>query len=283
MRHLGLVCTKADLNHIRELCVIEVIARSGKLLIKDGLTFLSEDEDAGFKSANIKQCILHYLHEIFNTDESQASSAQSIWDFITEHARKKFSVTIERDVLSRINMHGLFQTLCNRLNLRVRKPLKEIDFNQVNPSTGKREFISIHDIENIAPIVKDYIDKQPVFVAKEECFPSSLNTVLESARLKDSQGKRSQWFMRGGEERDEATDLYRLACSICDQVLGPNCLKYALVLKEFAEHLESRHQEKGRPENSRWNKSFAIPEDDLSSEARFYYTTALQTLKELVS
>lgn len=91
----------------------------------------------------------------------------------------------------------------------------------INPNTGKREFMTIHDIENITPIVKDYIDKQPVLIAKEECFPSSLNIVIESARLKDSQGKRSQWFMRGGEERDEATDLYRLACSICDQVLGP--------------------------------------------------------------
>lgn len=75
MRHLGLVCTKAELNHIRELCVIEVIARSAKLLVKDGLTFLSEDEDAGFKSANIKQCVLHYMHEIFNNDDSLASSA----------------------------------------------------------------------------------------------------------------------------------------------------------------------------------------------------------------
>jgi len=52
-------------------------------------------------------------------------------------------------------------------------------------------------------------------------------------------------------------------------------MRYARVLKEFAEHLESRHQEKGRPENSRWNKSFAIVEDDLSSEARFFYNTSM--------
>jgi hypothetical protein len=36
------------MNHIREICVIEVIARSAKLLIKDGLTFLADDEEAGF-------------------------------------------------------------------------------------------------------------------------------------------------------------------------------------------------------------------------------------------
>jgi hypothetical protein len=51
---------------------------------------------------------------------------------------------------------------------------------------------------------------------KEEVYPTSLSIVLESARNKDSQGKRSQWYMRGGEERAEATELYRLSASICE-------------------------------------------------------------------
>lgn len=46
--------------------MIEVIARSAKLLIKDGLTFLADDEEAGFMTENIKKCVLHYLLEIFN-------------------------------------------------------------------------------------------------------------------------------------------------------------------------------------------------------------------------
>jgi hypothetical protein len=40
------------------MVVIEVIARSAKLLIKDGLTFLSDDEETGFKDENIKKCVL---------------------------------------------------------------------------------------------------------------------------------------------------------------------------------------------------------------------------------
>jgi len=56
------------LNHIRELAVIEVIARSAKILIKDGLTFLSDDEEAGYRSENIKKLVHHYLLEIFNLD-----------------------------------------------------------------------------------------------------------------------------------------------------------------------------------------------------------------------
>lgn len=56
------------------MAVIEVIARSAKLLIKDGLTFLADDEEAGFKSDNIKKCILHYILEIFNMDEYKQTS-----------------------------------------------------------------------------------------------------------------------------------------------------------------------------------------------------------------
>lgn len=43
------------------MIVTEAIARSAKVLIKDGLTFLADDEEAGFKSHNIKKCVLHYL------------------------------------------------------------------------------------------------------------------------------------------------------------------------------------------------------------------------------
>lgn len=67
------------------MIVIDVVARAAKLLIKDGLTFLADDEEAGFKGENIKKCVLHYLHEIFNMDEYRHSSPQNIWDFITEH------------------------------------------------------------------------------------------------------------------------------------------------------------------------------------------------------
>ena len=62
------------MNHIRELCVIEVIARSAKLLIKDGLTFLADDEEAGFQADNIKKCVLHYLLEIFNVDDQNLNT-----------------------------------------------------------------------------------------------------------------------------------------------------------------------------------------------------------------
>ena len=48
LRYIGKICTQAELNHTREISVTEVIARASKVLIKDGLVFLSEDEEAGF-------------------------------------------------------------------------------------------------------------------------------------------------------------------------------------------------------------------------------------------
>lgn len=153
MRHLGKICTnvrllnqqysyifQVQLYHIREMAVIEVIARSAKLLIKDGLTFLADDEDAGFKSDNIKKCILHYLLEIFNMDEYRQTSTQNIWDFITEHvmliyhllilyqARKKFQITVERDVLHKIHLNSLLSRVCNKLNIQLNINIKDIDF-----------------------------------------------------------------------------------------------------------------------------------------------------------
>ena len=92
--------------------MIEVIARSAKVLIRDGLTFLAEDEEAGFQSANIKRCVVHYLQEIFNLSESvQSTSTQSIWDFITEHVFILFNLVIYRpERNSKLLLKGMFCT-----------------------------------------------------------------------------------------------------------------------------------------------------------------------------
>lgn len=100
---------------------------------------------------------------------------------------------MERDILSKINMSGLLVSLCSKLNIKLRKSVKEIDFFSVNPNTGERDWLHMEDIESIAPIVKDYTEDQAVVNGgcKEEIYPTSLSMVLESARMKDQQGKRS--------------------------------------------------------------------------------------------
>jgi len=80
--------------------------------------------------------------------------------------------------------------------------------------------------------------------------------------------------MEGGPERAEATALYRLATRLALKIHGPDALATAKVRKEFATHLQERHSERGRPENSRWNRSAAVPEDALSTEARQLFREA---------
>jgi len=254
---------------------MDVLTRSVKLLVKDGLTFLAEEEEAGFKGANIKEYIAHYLQEVFQIDQF-SHAAQNIWDFVTEHARKKFAVTVERDVLQKVHLTALLMNLCSKLNIRLRVDYKDIDF--YNPP-----FLSVDDIISVNPVVKDYRLKVAPLLQPYERFPSSLNLVLEAARTKDRRGKRSQWNMPGSPERADATELFRMACSICEQIYGQQTINYAKMLKEFATHLESRHQEGGRPENSRWNRSAAILEDDLSMEARYFFQISLKIIQELVS
>jgi len=77
LRLLGKICTNAALNHTREIAVTEVVARAAKKLVKDGLVFLSEDDEAGFTMHNIKKCVQHYLHEIFGAAEDGSSNKKS--------------------------------------------------------------------------------------------------------------------------------------------------------------------------------------------------------------
>jgi hypothetical protein len=114
---------------------------------------------------------------------------------------------------------------------------------------------------------------------------------LKRAREKDRLGKRTKWFLPGGPERAEATELYRQAAVMAEfvflmiislnlQIYGEESKNTAKILKEFAEHLEQRHAERGRPEYSRWNKCANIPEDNLSADARYYYQKCLNCLEK---
>ena len=42
LRYLGKICMNTFFNHTREIAVIEIISRTAKILIKDGLFILSE-------------------------------------------------------------------------------------------------------------------------------------------------------------------------------------------------------------------------------------------------
>ena len=111
---------------------------------------MSEDDEAGFTSVNIKSCVLHYLHEIFSLQEdpdaNRPTSVQNIWDFISEHARKKYNITIEKDILNKIHLNSLFKSVLEKLNITLNVDLGDIDFQKVDPQTGKSSFLNLEDI-----------------------------------------------------------------------------------------------------------------------------------------
>jgi len=54
-------------------------------------------------------------------------------------------------------LNALLISICDKLNIRLTKTVKEINFYQnINQGEGGEAFITINDIENIIPIVKDY-------------------------------------------------------------------------------------------------------------------------------
>lgn len=130
------------------------------MLIKDGLVFLSEDENAGFTQNNIKKCVQHYIHEIFNHSEdgnsNQPTAVQNIWDFISDHARKKYGITIEKDVLQRVHLNSLFASILEKLNITLKCKMSDINFKDTDAKTGKSNFLQLDDIEKMTPKIKDY-------------------------------------------------------------------------------------------------------------------------------
>lgn len=124
------------------------------------------------------------------------SQATSIWDFLTNHSRRKFFLTVEREVLTKVHLNSLLNNILTKLNIRLNKPLDEIEFTANN---GK--FLSIDDIEFMGPTVKDYSELSVPIISPEDNTPFSLEFVLMMARARDREGRKSQWYMKGGPQR----------------------------------------------------------------------------------
>jgi len=141
--------------------------------------------------------VLHYIHQIFDLKNVEAGSiATSIWDFLTEHARRKFFLTVERDILTKVHLNGLLSNILSKLNIRLSRPLDDIDF-----SANEGKFLTVADIEFIGPTVKDYSELSLPLQAQEDHSPFGLTFILHLARARDAEGRASKWFMKGGPER----------------------------------------------------------------------------------
>eukprot|EP00744_Colponema_vietnamica_P001049 GILI01001788.1.p1 GENE.GILI01001788.1~~GILI01001788.1.p1 ORF type:complete len:1045 (+),score=336.05 GILI01001788.1:182-3316(+) len=259
LRCLGRMAVETPHNHLRELAVREILARTIKVLVRDGLSFLAEDP-SGFTEEDVKKCVLHYLNEVFTVDSRQSSL--TIWEYITDLVQKKYCISVNKDVLSKVHKLGLVHSIADKLNVRLAR-FKGFDFSSVQP-------FSISDIESVQPKVKF-----------QQVVSSSLTLALERARAMDEKGKRSLWYLAGGHERETASEMYRSAIALAERIYGPQDIRTAHVVIELAEQMESRHQEKGRPEASRWNRCHGVPSDELSEESRMLYQRGLEMLEKI--
>ena len=126
----------------------------------------------------MKKLILHYIHQIFSFENVETgSAATTIWDFLTEHSRRKFFLTIDRDVLTKVHLNSLLANILGKLNIKLTKAIDEIDF-----ATNEGKFLKIEDIAFIGPTVKDYSELSLPILAVKDYTPFGLTYVLELAR-----------------------------------------------------------------------------------------------------
>ncbi len=109
MRYLGRITTEISHNFIKELAVREILASALTVLIRDGLSFLTEEAN-GFSVEDVKKCILHYLNEVLS--QVERPSSKKVWEFLTDLIRKKYGITIERDIIENINLPGFLISVC---------------------------------------------------------------------------------------------------------------------------------------------------------------------------
>ena len=133
MRHLGVLSTEARLNHTRELVVMEIIARCAKLLIRrqlanviEGMPEPDNARDAPLPHDVLYSRVAEMFTDIFSTHVEYGVS--TIWDDITELAKVRYQVHVERDTLTRVHLNGLFINLTSALGLRLKKAADKIDF-----------------------------------------------------------------------------------------------------------------------------------------------------------
>jgi len=81
LRYLGIIATDSKHNFVRELAIREIIARSVKALIREGLYFLKK-QTGGEYEADTKKFIVYYLNEIFTMKERDSST--NIWQLLTD-------------------------------------------------------------------------------------------------------------------------------------------------------------------------------------------------------
>lgn len=232
MRYLGKLCTEAHMNHIREIAVIEVIARSTKAIVRNALASLSQEEAEAFTKDSIRKCVHDHLRGLFLGGLGGDVKEKRFWSLMSDYSRRKFGVSIEPSILAKVHLNALLMNVLDKLNVKLRVDIRDVDFFNEDAEEGS-SFLKLDDIEHVRPTCKDYR-----FLGRDagdsDRFPYSINQMMELARELDASGRTSQWFMRGGPEREEATRIFQTARLLASTIFGDQSLHTASIIREMA-------------------------------------------------
>ena len=245
IRFLGRVSFQASFNYIRETAVIMIISRGIKRLVLNALNEIDANDDP-------RDIMLTHLNQLLSVSENPSSKL--LWDQLSEYIQTHWDVTIERSVLVKIHMPALLIAVCKQLHINFDK------FFEINYLT-------------LTPFMKVNLKMYPQ-VIDEPYAAQSLDLILAKARTLDRRGKRSQWNIKSGPERERATEYFDKAVRIAIAIYQKGSLSYADVALEYAKHLESMHEEGGNPLNSKWNRAAQVPPSKYSESALFFYDDA---------
>lgn len=245
IRFLGKLAFQASFNYVREITVILIISRAVKRLVLNALNEMDAND-------NPRDVLISYLNKLLSVSES--SGSRWAWDQLSNCIQTHWNVTVERSVLAKVHMPSLLVAVSQQLR---------VNFD---------DFFSVNYL-SLSPFSRTKLRMYPLTL-DEPYAAHSLDLMLAKARTLDRRGRRSQWNIRSGPERQRATEHFDKAVRIAIAVYEKDSLQYAHVALEYAKHLESMHEEGGNPLNSKWNRAAQVPPSDYSESALFFYEDA---------
>jgi hypothetical protein len=247
------------------LCIQEILARTLKTLFRDAFSVVNDRFDE-----HLPTVVLRYMNDVFG--DCKAESSQTLWRIIMDLSDRKFGFAVTSDTLAKMHKLAVARVVLSKIG---------VAFTEEASTQKEFEFVdspmpfTITDFDPVS-LSSFIVRSKTNFVPQTEA-ERLVRRLLEEASALDARGMRSQWNLPGGPEREKASGIYRDAARVCRERVNDvdTALQQELYFT-IACHFESRHAEKGRPENSRWNRCAYVPRDALSDEAWHYYTKCLE-------
>lgn len=94
----------------------------------------------------MKEYIVNVLNEILSLTWNIESD--KLWDYMTEWCKQKFEIYISKDILEKIHMNGILQSLNEKLGITMNW-IHDLNFHKLWP-------FEVENIISVVPVAKDY-------------------------------------------------------------------------------------------------------------------------------